>query len=422
MLDLAMLDILVLSAMVLSLPWLVNHYLKTNYFPAELQLFVILGGIAWLIFSIYCEELSGHVLEVWIYDAGGHETWGERLAQSMAAGDWRPFREHFRLGNHAYHCYVALLLWLGASVHTVTMINAWVCFWAGLILVQSFNSVAPHPSQGKGWVLLTIFFPSVIFWGTMNLKEGWMYWSVCNVLAAAFHDPRDTFFRKTPWIFPAIVVGSLFRAHVILGWVIAVVAVNVFQTGKRSVALLLILALPFMFWALKEKTGIDLSTESAMDTLDQRFAVLYRSGHQGSRIEYMAGKPIFFISGAVSAFFRPFPWQVNSLRTLVSCLETWVVTLSLLVVWARFGTSYGRMALRLPSIRASILASIWVCILLSYFPNEGLVVRQKIQMVPGLLALAIVPLRVREDLRLKFFLRNAMLPRWLSPAREAPPG
>jgi len=136
----------------------------------------------------------------------------------------------------------------------------------------------------------------------------------------------------------------------------------------------------------------------------------------------MTGKPIFFISGAISAFFRPFPWQVNSLRTLISCLETWVVTLSLVVVWARFGTSYGRMALRLPCIKASILATIWICILLSYFPNEGLVVRQKIQMVPGLLALAIVPLRVREDLRLKYFMRRAMLPRWLQPAGEASRG
>ena len=194
------------------------------------------------------------------------------------------------------------------------------------------------------------------------------------------------------------------------GWVIAVGAVNVFQTGRRALAVLLLMSLPVLYAGTAMQTGLVLSTDSPLDMLQERSQLLNYTA-QGSPIHYIAGRPIFFVSGFISAMFRPFPWQVGSTRMLLSWLETWTLTLALAAVWLKYGRTYGRLSLQLPSIRAAILGCVWMCVLLSYFPNEGLVFRQRVQMVPGLLTLMIVPLLLGETVRQRLEYRRRILRR-----------
>lgn len=406
---LTVVDIGLFAVLILLVPAIVDVYLKRQYVGSGLQVQVLAGGVLWLVFSFFADSFSQEALGVFMYDALGHERWADIVARDMTAGNWDAVWDYFRVGNHAYQCWGALLIWLGGSGYSATMINAFVCFWGGLILARSFTSVFPHWHTRRAWLLLTIFFPSVVFWGTMNLKEGFMYWSICVVLSAAFRDPREAFFLKSPLVLAALVVGALFRPHVMMGWAVAVAAAGILQKGRRGWALLLSLGLPLFFMSVRFQTGLGLSTESAMDLIETHYNNLALIGHQGSAIDYSGGRPIFFLSGFVSAFFRPFPWMVGSLRVLVSSVETWSVTLILLGVWVKYGFSYGRIAIQLPAVQASILAVIWMCILLSYFPNEGLVVRQRVQMIPGLLTLAIVPLFIREAVRQRFAYRHAAL-------------
>ncbi len=410
MIQFTILDIAVLVVLTVSVPLLVNRYLKSPQFSSGVQLLVILGGLIWLGFAFFTELTSKQLLDLEMWDAIGHRAWALKLVPSMSMGDWQPFLDHFRVGNRAYQCYVALVHWMGASVYTVTMINGMLCFWAGLLLVRHFSNICPFSRRSKVWVFVTIFFPSVVFWGTMNLKEGPMYWAICCVLSAAFVFERERFFLRSPLVLPAVVVGGLLRPHVMFGWVIAVAAVNVFQTGRRGFALLLLMSLPLLYAGTALQTGLALSTDSPLDTLEERFEALNVEA-QRSHIHYLMGKPIFFVSGFISAMLRPFPWHVRSTRMFLSWIETWTLTLALAAVWLKYGRTFGRLSLQLPSIRAAILGCLWMCVLLSYFPNEGLVFRQRVQMVPGLLTLIVVPLLLEETVRQRLEYRRRILRR-----------
>ena len=57
----------------------------------------------------------------------------------------------------------------------------------------------------------------------------------------------------------------------------------------------------------------------------------------------------------------------------------------------------GRSSLKLSEVQVAILASILFCIFFSYLPNEGLMVRQRVQAVPVLLTLVVLPRWQRRD-------------------------
>jgi len=417
--ELTLMDVVVLLLFAISIPLLVDNYLKKGRFSAEVKFVIILGGLFWLVFAFFAETLSGDLLGVPMLDAWGHKWHGENLALSMNQGSWAPFWEHFRTGNHAYQCYVALVMWLGASIYSVHMLNAWFCFWGGLILASRFSATCPYATNRNLWLYVTLFLPSVVFWGTQNLKEGMMFWSICCLLASAFPG-KYAFFMRSPLVIAAIVVGSLLRPHVILGWVLAVAAVNVFARGRKALAVLMILFLPMLVLGTRQLTGMGISTESIIDMAETRSADLAHSPDQGSGIEYISGNPIFFVSGFISAFFRPFPWKITSTRLLMSVIETWALTLTLAWIWIKYGSSYGSLALRMPAVRAAILGILWMCILLTYFPNEGLMIRQKVQMMPGLLTLVIVPFLLKEAARQRVVFQRAFFNGSLSSAYTGP--
>ncbi len=47
----------------------------------------------------------------------------------------------------------------------------------------------------------------------------------------------------------------------------------------------------------------------------------------------------------------------------------------------------GRASLKLSEVQVALLAALLFCVFFSYLPNEGLIVRQRVQAVPALLAL-----------------------------------
>jgi hypothetical protein len=154
--------------------------------------------------------------------------------------------------------------------------------------------------------------------------------------------------------------------------------------------------LPFVMYAFQTRWAIDPSIQGSLTFAEQQGRVLGQVGG-GSAIEYETSGPIFFVSGFVSLFFRPFPWQLGSLRMVLAFLDTWVTTALLLgsIIWMI--KPEGRYSLKLPEVQVAILASILFCIFFSYLPNEGLMVRQRVQAVPALLTLVVLPRWQRRD-------------------------
>ena len=205
-----------------------------------------------------------------------------------------------------------------------------------------------------------------------------------------------SFLVGIPLVLLGIAVGSSLRPHILVPWVFAVMAVGLFQRGQRFYAVLALLILPLVMHSFQTRWGMDYSVEGPL-TLAKQQAHTLGDVSGGSNIEYGGAGPLFFVSGFVALFFRPFPWQVGSLRMILAMLETYVTTALLLgsLVWMI--KPEGRYALKLSEIQVAILATLVFCVFFSYLPNEGLIVRQRVQAMPALLALVVLPRWQRKD-------------------------
>ncbi|MGB6064077.1 MAG: hypothetical protein WBG50_04680 [Desulfomonilaceae bacterium] len=384
-----------------AVPLLATHYLRASAFSNEFRGWVILGGLLWMAYAIFSDSFSGEMLGVWKADGWYHAQMGGYIADYMRAGKWNLVWERMVVGNSMYQCYVGLIMYLtGAGDTFVTALNGWLGYWGGLVLLRHFHRVFPNARKDSPWLLLVIFCPSVIYWTTMDVKEALMYWSICQVFANSSPHRDSSFLVGILMMVVGIAVGSLLRPHIMIPWVVAVTAVGLFQNGQRLYAVLTLALLPLVLHSFQTKWGLHVSVDASLSFAQQQARVLEDTGG-GSNFGYGAGGPTFFVSGFIALFFRPFPWQIGSLRMVLALADTWVTTALLVGSTLWVVKPEGRCCLKLSEVQMAILAGILFCVFFSYLPNEGLIVRQRVQAVPALLALVVLPRWHRRDVQLK---------------------
>jgi hypothetical protein len=390
-------DAFFLMLLTATVPLLVTHYLRAPAFSNDFRGWVILGGLLWMAYAVFSEVISGELLEVWKADGWAHAYMGGVMADHMRADKWNLVWDHMVVGNSMYQCYVGLIMYLtGTTDAFVTASNGWFGFCGGLVLIRHFHQVFPYTRKNSPWLLLIIFCPSVIYWTTMNVKEALMYWSICQIFAYSAPNRGASFWVAVPMVLLGIAVGSALRPHILIPWVVAVMAIGLFQRGQRFYAVLALLLLPVVMHSFQARWAIDTSIQAPLTFAEQQARVLGATSG-GSNIEYGEAGPIFFVSGFVALFFRPFPWQIGSFRMVLALIDTYVTTALLLGSLFWMLKPEGRSSLKLSEVQVAILASILFCIFFSYLPNEGLIVRQRVQAVPALLALVVLPRWQRKD-------------------------
>ena len=416
--DLALLVLLFIFVLLL-----VNHYLKRRFFDRNFRSIAIGGGWIWLLYSFFGEEFSEFVLGVGAADAPIHGRLTEDIVWMMGRGEWQKIWDGLGPGNHAYHIYLALTNFiLGATEVTWVAVNGCMAFWGGLMLVRHLGTMFPAGARRNLALLFILFCPSVVFWSSTNLKEGLMYWSICAVFSSTFSTRGGSRMFTGPLLIAGSVIGGLLRPHIMTGWVTAVFTVNFVRRGKLGYALVLLFALPLLLISTQRLTGTNLDVDSVMEATESRYKLMSQI-KGGSDIDYGDEGPIPVASGLVSIFFRPLPWELRSTRLLFAIIETWTITILMIGVWLKMNKEERRELIRFPEVQAALIALAWGSFLLSYFPNTGLLMRQRVQMVPALLILAFTPILYRGWMkdRLKFSRRRrkpdfAAPPVWLKPA------
>jgi hypothetical protein len=383
----------------MSVPAVVDWYLGSSGVSKLFRDVVILGGLVWICLAFFIEDYVYLMLGITRADAAIHWRAALEAVQKLDKGQW-PFHRTVPLGNEAYVAYLTFLrMFLGATNYFAIALNGFLAFLGGLTLARALTRVFPLGRGREKWLALLIFCPSTVFWTTSNMKEGLMYWAVCQMLAPLIEAPTK---GRAPFSFMSIMgvgVAGIFRPHIAMIWVFAAAFVGLLLRGKKSWAIILILFMPVVFLALRAFIGSSLmSPDEALAAMERQYRGLATCG-AGSSINYGPGGPIFFVSGFLATFFRPLPWEINSFRTLIACAETWGLTILLILAWLQM-TSYERRQLfRVPAVWVSILICLFFSVIFSYLPVEGLIVRQRVQMIPGLLVAALCPWLLREQIR-----------------------
>jgi hypothetical protein len=416
-------DLALLVLLFIFMALLANYYLNRRFFDKKFRLIAIAGGSLWLVYSFFGEEFSEFFLGVGAMDAPIHWRMTEELIRMMERGQWQKIWDGFGPGNQAYHVYLALTNFiLGATPVTWIAINGCMAFWGGLMLVRHLGTMFPAGGKRNLALLFILFCPSVVFWSSTNLKEGLMYWSICAIFSSTFPTRSGSRMFTGPLLIAGSLVGGLLRPHIMTGWVTAVFTVNFWRRGKLAYALVLLFALPLLLISTQRLTGANLDVDSVMEATESRYKLMSQI-KGGSDIDYGEEGPIPVASGLISIFFRPLPWEISSIRFLFAIIETWTITILAIGIWLKMHKEERRELLRFPEIQAALIALAWGSFLLSYFPNTGLLMRQRVQMVPALLILTFTPILHHGWIkdRLKVPQRRgrpdfASPPAWLKPA------
>ena len=329
-------DVLFTALLMILVPFLVNHYLKRFPFTPRFRQWVIWGGIAWLAYAFIAEEYVNDLLGMVSMDANVHWTQAQNAADELARNNW-PFASGLPFGNEAYVVYLAYVYLLtGCTPILPIAINALFAFWGGLVLARSLADMLAFSPRKVVWFLLIIFFPSTVFWATSNLKEAFMYWGGCQIFSIVFASGGNASSFLNPGAIAGVIVTAIVRPHICAIWLGACASVNFFQRGQRIYAVLLLMFLPVIEGGLQRTAGVELSAPtSALERLSRQQSLQLGGEAGGSKIEYGEEGAIFFVSGFTSIFFRPFPWEIRSLRVFTSSVETWAVTLLLIFGWVR---------------------------------------------------------------------------------------
>jgi hypothetical protein len=100
--------------------------------------------------------------------------------------------------------------------------------------------------------------------------------------------------------------------------------------------------------------------------------------------------PARFPSAAVSVLFRPFPWQARNAQAMIASLEGLALLACFVVGWRRLAGAL-RSILHTPYVVLCLTYSVLFIYGFSSFANFGILVRQRVQVLPFVLVLLCLP-------------------------------
>ena len=393
-------DVIIIATVILLIPKLVEKHLRGVGFGRKLRMIIMIGGVFWILLS------CGHgvvysVLGVKEGDSRIYERYSKRVVQSLQSGDYglNLRKLHDSVGRSFYEEYQGLVYYLtGGTVASILAINAFVAFWGGLVLTRLIYSFPSAQISEKSILpFFLIFMPSVVFWSSANIKEALMYWSICQVYSlAGFVSSRKQLLRMLLWFIIGAYIGLHLRSHIMVICIGCVIAVKMFDPRFWKYGVLLLLISPLVISHVTNQITFS-SFEQNIIQAERRMKNLV-ARNRASTFDYGKTGPVPVLSGLKNAQFRPALWPVPNLRSLLSALEIWTISLSIIFLWLRMTNREWRSILRNPSIWVALLVLIPFWIFFTYTPNEGLIARQRIQLFPALLVLFATPILQRREL------------------------
>lgn len=395
-------DFFIIFSLLLFIPYLVTKSLGEYGFCRRVLIAVCLGGMAWVLLSCVHDILITR-LELVESDANIYEGLAyTNIMGKLEQGDYSSVLESlFSPGKLFYVSLQGLIYYFtGATPHSMIAINSFMAFWGSLMLSRLIYSFSGRSVRYRTILLFFIVFtPSVVFWSSSNLKEGLMYWSICIIYSLVVQCAPNIRFQQYCLLLSGIFIGSLLRPHIIALWVLSVLLVKLVDRRFWRNGIIL-LAVFIFFGGVTNKIIKSINIKDKINFANSRKDLMVQRGG-GSTFDYGESGPIHFVSGAVNIAFRPFPWRVKNLKTLLASLEIWTMSIGIIIGWVTIPWNMMKNSLREPSVRAALLVCVPIFFFFTFLPNEGLIARQRIMVFPALLVLFATPILQRRAQRIE---------------------
>lgn len=334
-------------------------------------------------------------------DAFGYLGRGEEVATQLRAGDFSSLRISPDVIGTDFYGLVAgvVIAVIGTSLFGMFLFYAWMGFLGLVAWFCAFVTAVPDGLRYR-YAALLLFLPSLLYWPASVGKEAWMMlWLGLGALGAARIFARH---RGGYWLLAlALVMGSLVRPHIMLVLAVAVTAAFVLRrppegrrpllgpVGKLAGVGVLAVASLFVLEHVEDYFNVGAadpgSLEEVLDHTQDRTAT------GGSRFEpARVRNPADLPWGAVTVIARPFPWEAHNNQARLSGLEGLFIAGLIVAGWRRLG-SVPKLVRRSPWVAMAVVYVLIAVVAMSAFANFGILARQRVQVLPFVLALLCLP-------------------------------
>jgi hypothetical protein len=279
------------------------------------------------------------------------------------------------------------------------LVYSWLGFWGLYLFHRAFVHAVPGGDHLR-YARLVFLLPSLLFWPSSIGKESWM----CLALGCCAYGAARLLSGATGGLlaFIAGLVGMGFvRPHIAALVAAALLAAYVLRgnrdnssglapLGKIVGMVVLGGVLVVAVGQLEDYMGVDaFDQESVQLTLDE---VTQQTGQGGSYIEGTSTdlSPKRFPFAFANVMFRPYPWQATNVQALVASLEGLFLIVLALTSGRRF-VSAARALLGTPYLIFCGCYTVLFVYGFSSFANYGILVRQRVQVLPFLLIFLAMP-------------------------------
>lgn len=291
----------------------------------------------------------------------------------------------------------------GATTLGGFLVFSWLGFWGLYLFHRAFVRACPAGDHLR-YARLVFFLPSLLFWPSSIGKEAW----ICLGLGTAAYGASRALTRA-PGGIPLVALGlvgvAAVRPHVAVLVAASVLVAYVLRrqagagaasaVGKMVGIALLGGVLILAVGQLERFLGVDAFDQDAVQvTLDD---VTSRTGQGGSYVEgtHTDLSPSRFPVAFMNVMFRPYPWQATNAQSLLAAAEASMILVLFVRGWRRLLAGL-RAVLDTPYV---ILCGCYTVLFVygfSSFANYGILVRQRVQVLPFFLVLLAMP---RLDIR-----------------------
>lgn len=368
---------------------LVAAVCRRNAALARWYYFLALLPLIWLAVAVgkatYSETFN------WVPDSIGHDLAARQIADLLATGKYALAAQDLRANNYGFRFILGLGYAIAGSPPPVAayVVNSLVAL-SGLILLLDLICRSFRADSIPAYVVVIIgLLPTALFWATAINKEALMLFGIILMLRLVLYfDPDREFRGGVIGPIVGLLICGFLRPHVAMCWFSGMVLGIIVTKRNYTVALIGCLAFPLLFLAFRSFTT-DIIERFESEGITETMAN-YQKGAWGggSQIE-RTKQPVPIIDGIAMLFLRPYPQEIHNSSALLTSVEIWIITASLLVGWLM---TYKRRDLARSSLMVCAFTSlISLSFFFSYMQNLGYMSRQRLQALPAILILALGP-------------------------------
>ena len=321
-------------------------------------------------------------------DAVYYQLSGQALVDSWSG----PFSEVERwLGsseNKPFYSYLNALslVVFDTARYPLSIFNSLV----GIVVAFLFARLATKlygPRVGDYVLLLGLFFPSIVVWSCMNIREVWSYLLIALVLLAA-HRAKSEQYNPLNLVLLLVAISAMYFVRPYLvpllmaGVGLSFLVVRLHQLPYAVLAMFAIGLFIQMFGSSIGMGASLLSAESLETVHEMRVNLAFGGSAYGADVDTrtVTGSIAYLPLGILRFLFAPFPWTISSMRQLLTLPESllwyYLAYRGVRGIWHDVRTNVSKIAAPLLVLLVSVAAYGLVS------GNEGTAYRHRAQLMP----------------------------------------